>query len=326
MKAVVLDGQGGLRLEERPKPTPGPGEALVRVLVAGICATDLELQRGYMGFQGIPGHEFCGVVERADSKRALVGKRVAGEINCPCLGCEFCEDKLERHCPNRTVLGILGRDGAFAEYLVIPVANLHPIPDKLPTDRAVFTEPCAAAFEITEQIKVSDRHILVMGCGRLGRLCARVLDLKGAHVTILGRHERKLAPLAADGFHTVHATDAAEVPPTMARHFEVVVEATGSPEGIAQAFHYVRPRGTIVLKSTCAEARPIQLAPIVIDELTVLGSRCGPFAPALKALSRGDLKPEQTIDARRPLEQAAEAFATAGRPGVRKVLLDVAAG
>lgn len=294
----------------------------MRVIVAGVCSTDLELRKGYMGFEGTPGHEFVGEVVEASLKPALVGARVVGEINVGCAACHYCREGLERHCPKRSVLGILGRPGAFAEYVTLPVRNLHGVPGGLATDRALFTEPVAAAFEVIEQLDVKGKRVLVLGDGKLGVLVARVLDLAGAAVTILGRHERKLAPLHADGFQTVLVGRDA-LPP--ARSFAIVVEATGAPEGIEHALRFVQPRGTIVLKSTCAEAKPLNLAPIVIDEVTVLGSRCGPFRPAIDALAKGALRPEETIDARIPLLEIERAFEAAATPGVRKVLLEVAA-
>ena len=322
MIAAVLDGRGGLRVEDRPRPTPAAGEALIRVLVAGICSTDLELRKGYMGFDGIPGHEFVGVVVDATLDTPLLGGRVLGEINAGCAACHYCREGLERHCPKRTVLGILGRSGSFAEYLTLPIRNLHAAPKELASERALFTEPLAAAFEVLEQVRVVGGRALVLGDGKLGQLVARVLDRAGAEVTIVGRHARKLAPLEADGFATrVVGRDA--LPP--ARSFPLVVEASGAPEGLEQALRFVTPRGTIVLKSTCAEGKPLNLAPVVIDEVTIVGSRCGPFRPAIEALAHGDLRPEETIDARFPLAEAVRAFDAAGSPGVRKVVLEVTA-
>jgi alcohol dehydrogenase len=315
----VLDGRGGLRVEDRPRPALVPGEALIKVLQAGICTTDLELRKGYMGFAGVPGHEFVGVLVDATVATPLLGQRVVGEINAGCAACHYCREGLERHCPKRTVLGILDRPGAFAEYLALPLRSLHRVPAELSTDRAVFTEPLAAAFEVLEQVDVRGKA-LVMGDGKLGQLVARVLDGAGAEVTVIGRHARKLEPLAVDGFTTrIVGRDA----PPPARSFPLVIEATGAPDGLEQALRFVTPRGTVVLKSTCAESRPMNLAPVVIDEVTLVGSRCGPFPPALEALARGRLRPEDTIDGRFPLAEAERAFEAAGASGIRKVILEV---
>lgn len=321
MRAVVLDGKGGLSIEDRPMPETPPGEALVRVRIAGVCATDLELSRGYMGFRGTPGHEFVGEVVRAPDD-ALIGRRVAGEINASCGTCAICVDGLPRHCPARSVLGILSRPGAFAEYLTLPVANLHPLPDDLSDDRAVFVEPLAAAYEVLEQVPVAAAPTLVLGDGRLGSLIARVLARAGARLTVLGRHDAKLAPLRDEGIDARGPGDEAPA----AKTFAVVVDATGSPEGLAQAIRFAKPRGTIVLKTTSAGRYTLDLAPIVIDELSIVGSRCGPFEPAIEALHRGELAPEATIDARFPLEEAGAALRRAAAPGVRKVVIDMPAG
>ncbi len=319
MRAVVLGEEGRLAVREVSLEDAGPGEALVRVLVAGICSTDLELRRGYMGFQGVPGHEFVGRVERAPAgHETLLGKRVVGEINAACGRCETCARGLPRHCPRRTVLGILGRSGAMAELLWLPTGNLREVPDILATDRALFTEPVAAAYEVLEQVAVRGKRVLVMGAGKLGGLVAKVLALAGAAVTVVGRHERLLVPLAEAGISV--ATTVETFPP---RSFPMIVEATGQPEGFESALGLVEPRGTIVLKSTCASARPLNLAPVVIDEVTVIGSRCGPFEPSLAALAAGRLSPESTIDARFELADASSAFDEASRPGVRKVVLDI---
>jgi threonine dehydrogenase-like Zn-dependent dehydrogenase len=321
--AAVIGPGGRVGVEERPDPRPAPGEALIRVNLAGICSTDLELARGYMGFQGIPGHEFIGTVLEAPPDAAdLVGSRVVGEINAACGACSYCADGLGRHCPSRTVLGIHGRPGAFAELLTLPVANLHRVPAKLSSERALFTEPLAAAFEILTQVEVSrGQEVLVLGDGKLGALCARVLGFAGALVTVAGRHEAKLAPLREEGFATV--VDGAEAAAPLLRRFDLVIEASGRPEGIERALAYLRPRGRIVLKSTCAGSKPLNLAPVVVDEITVVGSRCGPFAPALNALATGAIKPELTIDARFPLGRAAGAFEAAASAGARKVIFEV---
>jgi threonine dehydrogenase-like Zn-dependent dehydrogenase len=318
MITVLLDGDGGVSFADKADPVPAAGEALVRVLKAGICSTDLELKRGYMQFRGIPGHEFVGVVESCDSRPDLVGRRVVSEINVACRECDLCRRELERHCRNRSVLGILGRPGAFAELLSMPVRNLHAVPDAISDDRALFVEPVAAAFEILEQVEVLlGDSILVIGDGRLGSLCARVLHRTGARVSVLGKHERKQEPLRKDGISTLDPKGQPE------KSFDIVVEASGSPGGLEGALWWVRPRGTVVLKTTCAGKHDVSLAPVVIDEITLVGSRCGPFKPALLALERGDLRPEETIDARYPLVNVEKAFAKAGEPGVRKVILEI---
>lgn len=324
MKAVVFDKQLSFT-DSLPVPKPLPGEALIKTLMGGICNTDLEILRGYMGFIGIPGHEFVGVVQKAEGARRLEGKRVVGEINCGCGACSLCMQGLSNHCPGRSVLGILGRSGAFAQYLTLPVGNLHEVPEGVPDEEAVFTEPLAAAFRIPEQVslKPTDR-VLVMGDGKLGILIALVLKLSCPHVTLLGKHGEKLAIARAQGVKTVLLIDLNTGDFKTKRAYDVVVEATGSEGGLACAMGLVRPGGVIVLKSTVAgEGRQINPTLLVVDEITVLGSRCGPFKPALKALS------EKLVDVR-PLitdvfkfEQAGEAFARAMQRDSLKVLLQI---
>ncbi len=323
MRAAVLGAGGALTIEQRPDPTPLEGEAIVQVLRAGVCDTDLQLAAGYMQFRGTPGHEFVGRIVRADGAPKRVGELVAGEINYGCGRCERCEADGGRHCTTRSVLGILNLDGAFAEQLRLPLVNLHALPDaaadaaNVPLDRWVFTEPLAAAFEIPAQIEVEGVRTLVLGGGKLGALCARVLQLEGADVTVRGRSAAALELLAADGLATTTEGDPD-------RSYDMVVEATGTPEGLEAAFGWVRARGTVVLKSTCAGQKPINLAPVVIDELLVVGSRCGPFAPAIAALADGAIAPENTIGARFPLDAIAAAFeaARSPHPSKRKVIID----
>lgn len=327
MRAVVFEN-GQVRVERREVPEPAAGEALVRVLRAGICDTDLQLREGYMGFSGIPGHEFVGRIEAAEEAPTRVGQLVVGEINAACGECPRCAAGFERHCRDRTVLGILGRPGAFADYLTLPLSNLHEVPRGMPLERAVFVEPVAAAFEIPEQLAVGGRSVLVMGAGKLGSLCARVLQQAGAKVTVMARRQATLDPLAADGFAILQAPDppprwpgAADAP-----RFDLVVEATGSPQGLPQALSFVRPRGTLVLKTTCAADLAVNLASVVIDEITVVGSRCGPFEPAIDALAAGRLTPEDTIGGRWPLEGIEAAMAAAADPpdpARRKMLLEI---
>ncbi len=287
----------------------------MRVLRAGVCATDLALARGYMGFAGVPGHEFVGEALEGP----LRGRRVVGEINAGCGRCDDCRAGDPRHCPDRTVLGILGRPGAFAEQLSLPAANLHAVPDGLPTDRAVFVEPLAAAFEIAEQVPLpAGARTLVAGDGRLGLLCSQVLALRGLDVTLRGRHPERAERLPA-GIHF----EAADGDADGDRSFDLAVEATGDPEALGAVLGRVRPRGTVVLKTTTERLSPVDLARVVVDELTLVGSRCGPFRPALRALERGEVVVDPLIAARFPLEGAAEAFETAARPGILKVLLDL---
>jgi len=306
---------GRLRLRtDHPRPDPAPGEALIRVTRSGICDTDLQLARGYMGFEGVPGHEFVGVVEAAPEPR-WIGRRVVGEINAGCGRCPRCEAGDPRHCPDRTVLGIQGRDGAHAEYLTLPAGNLHAVPDDVPDEAAVFTEPLAAACRILEQRPVDDGEpVVVLGDGKLGLLAAAVLHDAGARVTLVGRHpeKRALVQALAGG---VEATGH----PVADGSAALVVDATGRAAGLAAALRAVRPEGTVVLKTTVAAEHRLDLAPAVVDEVTILGSRCGRFEPALALLRR--LDPTPLIDEELPLARGVEAMAAAGRPGARKLLL-----
>lgn len=293
-----------------------PGLIKVEVLTAGICETDMQLRLGYMGFQGTLGHEFVGI---ATSGR-YAGQRVVGEINCACGTCTVCQAGNPRHCPTRTVIGILNHDGAFADYLYVPEANLLPVPDSLPTDHAVFTEPVAAACRILEQITIDETTtVAVLGDGRLGNLCAQVLSTKTPQVTVVGKHDWKLQRLQALNISTMRLAD---VPPEQSA--DVVVDCTGSPTGFELALQLVQPCGTIILKTTVAAPQSLHLAPIVIDEVRVLGSRCGPFAPALELLTSGQVQVQELISARYPLEDAESAFCHAERPDTLKVLFDVA--
>ena len=300
-----------------PVPTPASGEALVRVLQAGICATDLELTQGYMGFQGVLGHEFVGIVEDAPHSR-LNGTRVVGEINAACRTCPVCRAGRPTHCPHRTTLGIDRRDGAFADFLCLPIDNLHPLPDTITDDQAVFAEPLAAACQILEQVPISPTdRVLVMGDGKLGLLCAQVLHHAPCQVTVLGRHQDKLRILADRGIQTCQAPD------TVASGFDVVVEATGTPDGFALASASVRPRGVIVLKSTHRHHTSVDMTALVINEVKVVGSRCGPFRPALALLREQAVDVGPLLQKRFPIEQGREALACAAEPGMLKVVLDM---
>lgn len=313
MKALLYDGE--LKLLSKPRPKPPPGEALIRVSLAGICNTDLEITQGYMGFQGVLGHEFVGVVEAAEEE-GWPGKRVVGEINCYCGECSLCRRGLFTHCPERTTLGIWGRDGAFAEYLTLPLANLHPVPEEIPDEDAVFVEPLAAALEILEQIQVkpTDR-VIVLGDGKLGLLVAQVLALQGCDLLVVGHHAHKLEILKRRGIAT-HLDEG-----SWERSFDIVVDCTGTPEGFAQALALLCPRGTLVLKSTYHGETEVDLNRLVIDEITLIGSRCGPFVPALELLKRGLVDVAPLISATLPLDEGVKAFQLAGKRDALKVLL-----
>lgn len=311
------EGRLSLR-DDLPVPEAPPGEARVRVLAAGICNTDLELVRGYYPYRGVLGHEFVGVVE--EGPRELRGRRVVGEINATCGGCRACRGGRPTHCEERTVLGIVGRDGAFAEYLTLPAGNLHPVPEGVATEAAVFTEPLAAALEVQQQVPVRpEDRVLVVGDGKLGQLIARTLALTGCDLTVLGHHRKKLALLENAGITTLEG-DA-----TPAAAWDLVVEATGSPAGFTVARRALRPRGTMVLKSTYAGELSFDASALVVDEITLVGSRCGPFAPALRLLARGRVDVSPLVHAAYPLAEALSAFDHARSPGVLKVLLTLTA-
>lgn len=313
MRALVFDGE--LRVAEVPMPVPAPGEALVKVLAAGICNTDLEIRRGYMGFSGILGHEFTGTVEQA-SNPYLTGRRMVGEINCVCHECRWCRMEMPHHCERRTVLGISGRAGAFAEYLALPEENLHLVPNSIRDDVAVFTEPLAAAFRITEQVALTaaDR-VVVLGDGKLGQLAAQALSLTTKNLVCVGRHAWKLDLLKNLGIAAAGEGD------TVEGGADLVVEATGRPEGLARALELVRPEGTVVLKTTIAGDTALNLAGPVINEVRLLGSRCGPFRPALEALSMGTVEVRPMISESYDLRDGVRAMNRAGDPGVMKVVM-----
>jgi threonine dehydrogenase-like Zn-dependent dehydrogenase len=316
MRAIVLEGGSLIFQPDRPAPARRDGEVRVRVLRAGVCDTDLQLIRGYMGFRGVLGHEFVGIAEEG----LYEGRRVVGEINCSCGRCATCRAGRRTHCPHRTVIGIMGHDGAFADYLAVPQENLHPVPDAVPTDAAVFVEPLAAAFEIPTQVRLnrSDR-VIVLGDGRLGHLCAQVLAGLCESVIVAGKHREKLARLDALGIRTALVSD---LPPDHAA--DVVVDCTGSETGLPTALGLVRPRGTIVLKTTVAGVQQMAWAPVVIDEVTIVGSRCGPFDRALEALEAGRIQVAPLISRRFDLWEGLAALEAAAEPGVLKVLIDVA--
>ncbi|MBD2251233.1 MDR/zinc-dependent alcohol dehydrogenase-like family protein [Nostoc parmelioides] len=316
MKGIWLENNQLQLLTNIPIPEPPPEDALVRVLRAGICNTDLELLRGYYPYTGILGHEFVGVVEQGPEH--LINQRVVGEINAVCGYCRFCRRGQPTHCENRTVLGIVNRHGAFAEYLCLPVKNLHPVPENVSTEAATFTEPLAAALEIQQQVILSkDDRVLVVGDGKLGQLVAQTLALTGCELLVVGRHEEKLAHLKLRGIQT-GLVDAVQD-----RAFDIVVECTGNPEGFAIARRALRPRGTLVLKSTYAGNLSLDASSLVVDEITLIGSRCGSFPPALELLATGKVDVEPLIHAHYPLSQGLLAFEEAQRRGVLKVLLEI---
>ncbi len=316
MQAAVINSEKRtLRLEECEKPQAPEGESLIKVLASGICNTDLELQRGYLNFSGIPGHEFVGLVEESDNKE-LIGKRVVGEINTGCGECGYCKSDMERHCPNRSVTGILNRPGSLAEYLCLPTKNLLVVPDNVSTDKALFTEPLAAALELWEQLFIRpDTAVCVIGDGKLGILLAWTTALLSTNVTLLGHHQEKLNIGEKYG-----AKGMRELPEGI--QFELVIEASGSPGGFEEALRITRPRGTIALKSTCAEKTALNLAPLVVNEITLVGSRCGRFAPAMKLLANGQIDPTELITARYPLQDVEKAFKKASEKESLKVIVE----
>lgn len=310
MRAVVFDGELIFR-QDYPVPDFGPGWARIQVKKAGICQTDLEIMKGYMGFSGILGHEFVGVVEACDDS-VWIGKRVVGDINASCGECEWCKSGLGRHCPSRTTLGIDGLDGCMADFCVLPIRNLLEVPVAISDNRAVLTEPLAAACEILEQLEVKDsQKIVVLGDGRLGILCAWVLITTGADVTLLGHHPDKLKTAGWRNLKCITGLDEIQ------NRADIVVDAAGSAQGLKDAMQICRPRGTIVLKSTVASRDAINLSPLVIDEITLLGSRCGQPSDALAIMQAyTDMPLEKLISASYPIEQARAAFDEAlyGKP------------
>jgi alcohol dehydrogenase len=322
MQALYFDGKK-ISLEEMPKLSPAPGEALIRILLAGVCRTDIEIARGYMAFEGVPGHEFAGVVEECD-EHEWPGKRVVGEINVHCGECAYCKEGLTRHCPRRAVLGILNKDGAFAEHLTLPVSNLHQVPDDMDDETAVFVEPAAACYEIVEQVEVKGKRVAVLGDGRLGILAARVLKAEGAaEVVLSGKHPDKLSLVRPDGISALPVEELASMVSDPFKKFPLVVEATGRPEGLKSALDAVSPRGVIVQKTTVAGPAEFDVSRLVVDEVTMIGSRCGPFQPAVAALSTGRVRVKDLISAVYPLEQGEEAIRAAAGPGALKVLIRV---
>lgn len=313
---VVHLENGAVTVTPRALPQRPEGYALLRLMVAGICNTDLELQRGYYGFAGTPGHEFVAEVVEADTP-SLVGRRVVGEINLACACCDWCRKGMGRHCPHRSVLGIVKHPGAFEEFFTLPERNLHVLPDDLPLERAVFAEPLAAACEILDQVAIPcGSPVAVLGDGKLGLLIAQVLNVYGYRVHQFGHHKEKLRLAEAAGVTTEVAGTHLPV-----AAYDWVVDATGSPEGLRTAAAMTRPRGTLILKSTVHGTVPVDTAPIIVNELTLVGSRCGRFEAALPLLKRGLIDVEGMVSARFPLSNAPKAFTHAAERGVLKVLL-----
>ena len=324
---------GKLKATSRPLPKLRRGWALVRVRLVGICNTDVELLHGYYNFRGVPGHEFVGTVEElrgasTGEKKVWLGRRICGEINisCKALGrrpiCDFCRRELKTHCERRTVLGIIGHPGAYSEYLTLPLENLHAVPDSVSDERAVFVEPLAAACEILEQVDVRKiREAAVLGDGKLAQLIARVLRTATPRVVMYGKHEKKLALARCTGIATKKVRGEASDLKRVSETYRLVVEATGSPTGLALAQLMTEPRGTLILKSTFHGAAPVETWPIVVKEITVVGSRCGPFARAIALLRSGQIDPTPLITRTFPLEDSPAAIGFAQESGVVKVLL-----
>ena len=314
MKATFFDGKK--MILDKNYPNPDYDETLVRVNLAGICGTDLEILDGYMQYNGILGHEFVGVIEKSNNSD-IIGKRVVGEINAGCGKCDSCVNGMERHCPSRTVLGILKRNGAFAEFLSLPEKNLHIIPDSISDEQAVFVEPLAAAFEINEQVSLKPEwNVAVVGDGRLAQLIIQVIKLTCSNITCFGKHEKKLEGLVQSGIKIkvgIESTDE--------QLFDLVIEATGSNSGFSDTMKLVKPRGTVILKSTIASRKNLDLTPTIINEITLIGSRCGLFKPAIEALASGKISVNSMIDSTFSLEKFEDAIIYAKKPDTLKVFL-----
>lgn len=314
MKSLYFNGED-LKLDSDYEK-PNKEECLVKVNLAGICGTDLEILRGYMSYVGVLGHEFVGTVIDSPNKE-LIGKKVVGEINVGCQKCPSCRDGLERHCPNRTVLGILNRDGAFAQYLTLPEKNLHIIPKVISDKQAVFVEPLAAAFEILEQIKINSTwKVGIVGDGRLAQLITRVLKLSCNDIWCFGKHENKLKKLEKLNIHTANMISEPDE-----KSFDLVIEATGKESGFLDSLHLVKPRGTVILKSTIASKNKLDLSPAVVHEITFIGSRCGPFKPAIDALGSGIIQVDDLVESIYSIDEYKEAFELASKPNSLKVMI-----
>ena len=323
MKALIFNKDNELKLvNDYTKPVPQKGEALVRVTLAGICNTDYEITKGYMGYDGILGHEAVGVVEEVNSDdKSLVGKRVVPEISYGCKdpNCEWCAQRNYRHCPQRHTLGIWRKDGVFAQYFTMPTEVIFEVPDNVPDTQAVFVEPLAAALEINEQLHIKPMDkVVVLGDGKLGLITALALNAQNLNVTLVGKHQNKLDIAKAQGVKTALLQDFA-----IEKKYDVVVEATGSVSGFETSLALTKPRGTLVLKSTVATGKELNLAPIVIDEITVLGSRCGQFPPALRLLESGKIDFTPLISGKYPIDKAIEAFEKNKEKDTLKILLEI---
>ncbi len=316
MKALRFENNR-LSLSDVAKPSLA-GEAVVRVLLSGICNTDIEIVRGYAGFEGTIGHEFVGVVESGESAEHLIGKRVIGEINAGCGRCAKCKGNDSRHCPNRTVLGIANRDGAHAEYLNLPCRNLHAVPDEVSNERAVFAEPLAAAYGITEQVEiVRDTKVAVIGDGKLGILCAQSVALKSDNTVLIGKHRDKIDLVKGRNIEGVLLGNTKN----LINAFDVVVEASGSKSGFDLAVDLLRPRGKLVLKSTFQGKTNVEMWRIVVNEISIIGSRCGMFPPALDLLCKNEVDVDRLVSEEFNLADGIDAMAKAAEKGVMKVLL-----
>jgi threonine dehydrogenase-like Zn-dependent dehydrogenase len=316
MRALIFDKELKYRTDY-PDPEPETDEALIRITYAGICNTDMEIIRGYMGFEGILGHEFVGIVEKC-SENSMIGQRVVGEINLGCGRCSYCRNQMENHCPDRLVLGILNKDGVFADYATLPVRNLHKIPNSLSDVEAVFIEPLAAAYEILVQVNItSSDKVCVLGDGKLGLLVAQALASTKCSLTAVGNHEAKLSMLAERGIKTSLRVN------FTGKEFDVVIDCTGSLSGITKALEIVRPKGKVILKTTVAANSQIDLNAIVIHEISLIGSRCGPFPAAIEAISTGQVDLNPLIGGIYSLEDGIRAFQDASEKGTLKVILKV---
>lgn len=313
MKVLYYDGQ--LSIREIETPSPKKNEALIKILLAGICQTDIEITRGYMNFAGIPGHEFVGKVEACANKK-WIGKKVVGEINMACEECSFCKEGMQNHCSERTVLGIQGKDGTFAEYITLPLKNLYEVPPSVKDDEAVFVEPLAAACRILEQVTIKkNARVLVLGDGKLGLLIGQILSQTKCTLLCAGKHPEKLSFLSSLGIPTQMEKEVKE------KVFDFVIEATGNPEGIKKALDLILPEGTIILKSTYHGSNETEIVRVVVDEIKLIGSRCGPFNQAIHLLKEKHVTVSPLISKIFPLNEASEAFIHASLPDVVKVLI-----
>ena len=316
MQGIWLENGQITIKQDLVKPSLQSGQALIRTRLAGICGTDIQLLNGYYGFTGVPGHEFVGEVVDAPDKPELIGKRVVGEINITCGDCMQCKQNKPHHCENRDVLGIHNHDGAFAELFTLPIQNLHLLPDDVSDEDAVFVEPLAAALRITQQVAIAQNsRILLIGAGKLGQLIALVMQTLTDHLTVLTRHENQNVLLNSEGIQTTNEKNLGS------QQWDIIIEASGSPSGIQTALEHISPQGTIVLKSTYPKTPSVDLSRAVVNEINIIGSRCGPFQPAIALLQSRKIIPNKLIDRQLPLSEALLAFDYAQRPAVGKVIL-----